>query len=59
MKQGLLRFKRAWLAKKGRLKQGIACFINNDIMFQEGQREEMAGRLQLKLNKSLKELLKL
>jgi uncharacterized protein YjbJ (UPF0337 family) len=59
MKKGFLMIRRVWLAKKGQLKQSIASVTNNDVLFQEGQREEMAGRLQMKLGKSLKELFKL
>lgn len=48
-----------WNEQKGRLKQKFAVLTDNDLMFEEGKKEEMLGRLQHKLGKSREELEKL
>jgi len=46
-----------WEEQKGNLKQRFAVLTDNDLMFAEGKKEEMFGRLQKKLGKSKAELL--
>jgi len=46
-----------WEEQKGKLKQRFAVLTDNDLMFAEGKKEEMFGRLQKKLGKSKAELL--
>ncbi len=48
-----------WNEQKGKLKQKFAVLTDNDLMFNEGKKEEMLGRLQVKLGKSKEELHKI
>jgi len=48
-----------WNEQKGKLKQKFAELTDNDLMFAEGKKDEMMGRLQVKLGKSKEELHKL
>ena len=48
-----------WEEQKGRLKQKFAALTDNDLMFADGKKEEMFGRLQIKLSKSKEELRKI
>jgi uncharacterized protein YjbJ (UPF0337 family) len=48
-----------WNEQKGKLKQKFAELTDNDLMFEEGKKDEMFGRLQIKLGKSKEELHKL
>jgi uncharacterized protein YjbJ (UPF0337 family) len=41
-----------WNEKKGKLKQQFASLTDNDLMFEEGKKDEMLGKLQLKLGKT-------
>ena len=45
-----------WCEHKGRLKQKIASLTENDTLFAEGKKEELLGRLQIKLGKTKEEL---
>jgi uncharacterized protein YjbJ (UPF0337 family) len=45
-----------WNEQKGKLKQKFATLTDNDLMFEDGKKEEMLGRLQIKLGKSKEEL---
>lgn len=45
-----------WNEQKGKLKQKFAILTDNDLMFTEGKKEEMYGRLQKKLGKTKQEL---
>jgi uncharacterized protein YjbJ (UPF0337 family) len=51
--------KGTWNEQTGKLKQKFAILTDNDLMFEKGKKEEMLGRLQLKLGKSKEELLKI
>jgi uncharacterized protein YjbJ (UPF0337 family) len=48
-----------WNEQKGKLKQKFAALTDNDLLFTEGKREEMMGRLQIKLGKSKEQLHKI
>jgi len=48
-----------WDEQKGKLKQKFAALTDNDLLFAEGKKEEMLGRLQIKLGKSKEELHKI
>jgi uncharacterized protein YjbJ (UPF0337 family) len=52
-------FKGNWDELKGKLKQQFAVLTDNDLMFAEGKKEEMFGRLQIKLGKTKEELHKI
>jgi uncharacterized protein YjbJ (UPF0337 family) len=45
-----------WEEKKGKLKQKFATLTDNDLLFVEGKKDEMLGRLQIKLGKTKEEL---
>ena len=45
-----------WEEQKGKLKQKFAILLDNDLLFTEGKKEEMFGRLQIKLGKTKEEL---
>lgn len=45
--------------QKGKLKQKFANLTDNDLMFEEGRKDEMSGKLQVKLGKSREELNKI
>ena len=46
----------AWEEQKGKLKQKFAQLTDNDLLYIDGKKEEMMGRLQIKLGKSKEEL---
>ena len=48
-----------WEEQKGELKQKFAALTNNDLLFTEGKKEEMMGKLQIKLGKTKEEILKI
>jgi uncharacterized protein YjbJ (UPF0337 family) len=45
-----------WNETKGKLKQKFAALTDNDLLFAEGKKEEMLGKLQAKLGKTKEEL---
>jgi uncharacterized protein YjbJ (UPF0337 family) len=48
-----------WNETKGKLKQKFALLTDNDVLLIEGKKDEMLGRLQIKLGKSKEELHKI
>ena len=48
-----------WNEQKAKLKQKFAVLTDNDLLLLEGKKEEMLGRLQIKLGKSKEELQKI
>lgn len=48
-----------WNELKGKLKQQFAVLTDNDLMFEEGKKDEMLGKIQIKLGKSKEELHKI
>jgi uncharacterized protein YjbJ (UPF0337 family) len=48
-----------WNEQKGKLKQKFADLTDNDLMFAEGKKDEMLGKLQIKLGKTKEDLHKL
>jgi uncharacterized protein YjbJ (UPF0337 family) len=48
-----------WNEQKGKLKQKFAILTDNDLMFAEGKKDEMFGKLQIKLGKTKEELFKI
>ncbi len=48
-----------WTEQKGKLKQKFATLTDNDFMFEKGKKEEMLGKLQVKLGKTKEELHKI
>ena len=45
-----------WNEQKGKLKQKFATLTDNDLLFVDGKKDEMFGRLQIKLGKTKEEL---
>ncbi len=45
-----------WAELKGKLKQKFATLTDDDLLFAEGKKEEMLGKLQIKLGKTKEEL---
>jgi len=45
-----------WNEQKGKLMQRFAMLTDNDLMFEEGKKDEMLGKLQVKLGKTKEEL---
>ena len=48
-----------WNEQKGKLKQKFAVLTDNDLMYEEGRKDEMLGNLQIKLGKTKEELNKI
>jgi len=48
-----------WNEQKGKLKQKFAILTDNDLMFVEGKKEAMIGKLQITLGKTKEELYKI
>lgn len=45
-----------WNETKGKLKQKFALLTDNDLLFDEGKKDEMLGKIQIKLGKTKEEL---
>ena len=45
-----------WNELKGKLKQQFAVLTDNDLMYEQGKKDEMLGKLQIKLGKTKEEL---
>lgn len=48
-----------WNEQKGKLKQKFAILTDNDLTYEEGKKDEMFGKLQVKLGKTKEELQKI
>ena len=48
--------KGSWEELKGKLKKSYADLTDDDLMYEEGQEQEMWGKLQQKLGKTMKEI---
>lgn len=51
--------KGTWNRQKAVLKQKFATLTDNDLMYEEGKKDEMLAKLQIKLGKTKEELRKL
>ncbi|HBX50073.1 MAG: general stress protein CsbD [Bacteroidetes bacterium RIFOXYA12_FULL_35_11] len=45
-----------WNEQKGKLKQKFAFLTENDLLFEEGKKDEMLGKLQITLGKTKEQL---
>jgi uncharacterized protein YjbJ (UPF0337 family) len=45
-----------WNELKGKLMQKFAVLTDNDLMFEEGKKDEMLGKIQIKLGKTKQEM---
>lgn len=48
-----------WKERKDRLKQKFEFLTDNDLKFEDGTKEEMLNKLQIKLGKTKEELLRI
>ncbi|MBC7525831.1 MAG: general stress protein CsbD [Flavobacterium sp.] len=48
-----------WEVQKAKLKQRFADLTDNDLMFLDGKKDEMLGRLEIKLGKTKEEIRKI
>ena len=48
-----------WEEQKGKLKQKFAKLTDNDLLFLDGKKDEMLGRIEKKLGKTKAELKKI
>ena len=48
-----------WNEAKGKLKQKFANLTDDDLLFAEGKKDEMIGRIQIKLGKTKEEMHKI
>lgn len=46
----------SWTEIKGKLKQKYASLTDDDLLYEEGQEEELLGRLQRKLGKTIDDI---
>jgi uncharacterized protein YjbJ (UPF0337 family) len=51
--------KGSWDEQKGKLKQKFASLTDDDLLFAEGKKDEMLGKLEIKLGKTKEELFKI
>ena len=51
-----IELKGSWNELKGKLKQKYAALTDNDLLYQSGKKDEMLGKLQIKLGKTKEEL---
>ncbi len=51
--------KGTWEEQKGKLKQKFATLTDDDLLFTEGKKDEMMGKLQIKLGKTKEEMHKI
>jgi len=47
-----------WNIQKAKLKQKYADLTDDDFLYEEGKKDEMLGKLQVKLGKTKEELIK-
>ena len=52
----IIELKGNWNEQKGKLKQKFATLTDNDLLFADGKKDEMLGKLQVKLGKTKEEL---
>ena len=48
--------KGTWEEQKGKLKQQFAKLTDDDLLFAEGKKDEIMGKLQIKLGKTKEEM---
>jgi uncharacterized protein YjbJ (UPF0337 family) len=57
--KNITEFKGNWNEIKGKLKQKYSILTDNDLLFADGKKDELIGRLQIKLGKTKEEIHKL
>ncbi len=51
--------KGSWKERKGKLRQKFGFLSEKDLMFEEGKKEEMLVKLQIRLGKTKEELIRI
>ena len=54
-----LTFNGTWNEVQGKLKQKYGQLTDNDLVYTEGQHDELVGRLQMKLGKAQDDIIKI
>jgi len=54
-----IKAKGSWNEVKGKLKQKYATLTDNDLLFEEGKKDEMLGKVQTKLGQTKDEFTKM
>lgn len=54
-----LEFEGTWNEVKGRIKKSYASLTDDDLTYQEGQEDQLLGRIQQKLGKTRDEVVKM
>ncbi|HET9746062.1 MAG TPA: CsbD family protein [Chitinophagaceae bacterium] len=55
----IIALKGNWLYLRGKLKQKYAVLTDDDLLFEQGRKEEMLGKIAVKLGKTKEELLRI
>jgi uncharacterized protein YjbJ (UPF0337 family) len=55
----LTQVKGNWNYQKGKLKENFAILTDDDLLFEQGKKDEMLGKIQIKLGKTKEELNKI
>ena len=55
----IIELKGNWNEQKGKLKQKFATLTDNDLLFADGKKDEMLGKLQVILGKTKEEMHKI
>ena len=55
----IISLKGNWLYLRGKLKQKYAVLTDDDLLFEQGRKEEMLGKIAVKLGKTKEELLQI
>lgn len=54
-----IEFNRNWLEQRGKLKQKFAVLTDDDLLYEQGKKDEMLGNISVKIGKTKEELLKI
>jgi len=52
----ITKWKENWLAQRAKLKERFAILTDDDLLFEQGKKEEMLGKVAIKLGKTKEEL---
>ena len=55
----IIAFKGNWLHLRGKLKQKFEALTDDDLLYEQGRKEEMLGKVAIKLGKTKEELLQI
>lgn len=55
----IIALKGNWLYHRGKLKQNFGVLTDDDLLYEQGRKEEMLGKIAIKLGKTKEELLRI